>query len=165
MRAPKRWIIAIERFVDDVAVEAVEKGIIARLNDIVSPVEVTSLASDVVTNIAGESEESRAKRKQLENQLDVLVQGLETCNRFMIRTLQGVTSAAVFDSGSGTFPPDVSLNSPCRESGEVITNDGLEEVEASSNTAHIDGDLPTESEAVPDEESEPVDMGYPSDSC
>jgi hypothetical protein len=81
--------IAIERFVDDVAVEAVEKGIVARLNDIVSPVKITSLTSDVMRSIAGESEESRAKRKQLENQLDVLVQGLETCNRFMIGTLQG----------------------------------------------------------------------------
>ncbi|RYO45292.1 hypothetical protein AA0116_g13311 [Alternaria tenuissima] len=156
--------IAIERFVDDVAVEAVEKGIVARLNDIVSPVKITSLTSDVMRSIAGESEESRAKRKQLENQLDVLVQGLETCNRFMIGTLQGVTSAAIFGSRSGTFSPDVSLDSPRRVPGEVNTSDGLEEVKVSSNKVHIEGDPPMEAEPVPNEESEPVEVGYSSDS-
>lgn len=74
---------------DDVAVEAVEKDIIAKLSNIVSPIKVTSLASDVVTSIAGESKESQAKRSQLENQLGVLVQGLETCKRFIVGTLQG----------------------------------------------------------------------------
>ena len=81
--------VAFKRFVDDVAVEAVEKDIVAKLSDIISPIRVTSLASDVVTDIAGESEESRAERSQLETQLGVLVQGLETCRRFMVETLQG----------------------------------------------------------------------------
>ncbi|EUC27211.1 hypothetical protein COCCADRAFT_112295 [Bipolaris zeicola 26-R-13] len=81
--------VAFERFVDDVAVEAVEKDIIARLSDIVSPIRVTSLASSVVTDIAGESKASRAKRSQLETQLNVLVQGLDTCEKFMVKTLQG----------------------------------------------------------------------------
>ncbi|KAL6154942.1 hypothetical protein ACJBU6_06552 [Exserohilum turcicum] len=80
--------VALKRFVDDIAVEAVEKDIIAKLSDIVSPIRVASLASDVVTDIAGESKESRAKRSQLETQLGVLVQGLETCKRFMVETLQ-----------------------------------------------------------------------------
>ena len=80
--------VALKRFVDDIAVEAVEKDIIAKLSDIVSPIRVASLASDVVTDIAGESKESRAKRSQLETHLGVLVQGLETCKRFMVETLQ-----------------------------------------------------------------------------
>jgi hypothetical protein len=74
----------------------VETNIINKLDEILSPIKVTYLASDVVTSVAGESEESRAKRKQLTNQLDVLVQGLETCKRFIVRTLQGKYEAYLF---------------------------------------------------------------------
>lgn len=53
-----------------------------------------------MTDIAGESQESRAERSQLETQLGVLVQGLETCKRFMVETLHGkrqiMLSAEVF---------------------------------------------------------------------
>ena len=69
--------------------EAIETNIIAKLDDILSPIKVTYLPAEVVTSIAGESEESRAKRKQLTSQLDVLVRGSETCKRFMVGTLQG----------------------------------------------------------------------------
>jgi hypothetical protein len=67
----------------------VETNIINKLDDILSPIKIIYLANDVVTSVAGESEESRTKRKQLNDQLSVLVQGLETCKRFMVRTLQG----------------------------------------------------------------------------
>ncbi|KAF1939031.1 hypothetical protein EJ02DRAFT_409403 [Clathrospora elynae] len=80
--------VALKRFVDDIAVEAIETNIIAKLADILSPIKVAYLAADVVTSVAGESEESCAKRKQLTNQLDVLVRGSATCKRFMVGTLQ-----------------------------------------------------------------------------
>lgn len=47
----------------------------------------------MVTDIAGESEESRATRKQLTDQLDVLVQGSEICKKFMVGKLQGTQDA------------------------------------------------------------------------
>ncbi|KAF2259691.1 hypothetical protein CC78DRAFT_524429 [Lojkania enalia] len=81
--------VALKRFVDDIAVEAIETNIIAKLDDILSPIKVTYLTADVVASVAGESEESRAKRKQLMNQLDMLVRGSETCKRFMVGRLQG----------------------------------------------------------------------------
>src|SRR5690348_12247340 len=71
--------VALKRFVDDIAVEAIEENIIAKLDGILSPMKVTCLAADVVTEIAGESEESRTMRKQFTNQLNVLSTGLETC--------------------------------------------------------------------------------------
>jgi len=37
----------------------------------------------LVTRIAGESEENRAQREQLNRQLDVLMKGSETCKRFI----------------------------------------------------------------------------------
>jgi hypothetical protein len=83
--------VAFKRFVDDVAVEAVETNLIAKLSEILSPVEVTYLTADTVTSVAGESEQSRSKRKQLTNQLDVLVQGLETCRQFVVGNLHGTS--------------------------------------------------------------------------
>ena len=65
--------VACKRFIDDVAVQVVETSLLAKLGDIFSPLKVTYLAADVVKSVAGESDESRAKRKQLMNQLDVLV--------------------------------------------------------------------------------------------
>jgi hypothetical protein len=41
--------VAFKRFVDDIAVEAVETNLIARLGDILSPIKVTYLADDIVT--------------------------------------------------------------------------------------------------------------------
>ncbi|KAH8704460.1 hypothetical protein GQ44DRAFT_716700 [Phaeosphaeriaceae sp. PMI808] len=61
----------------------------AKLDDILSPIKITYLATEVVTRVAGESEESRAKRKQLANQLNVLIKGSETCKKFMVGTLPG----------------------------------------------------------------------------
>jgi hypothetical protein len=62
-----------------------------KLSDLLSPIKVTYLATDVVTSIAGESEQSRSKRKQLMNQLDVLSQGLETCKTFVVGNSHGTS--------------------------------------------------------------------------
>ena len=65
-------------------------NIIAPLGDILSPIKVTYLTDEVVTSVAGESDESCAKRRQLTNQLSVLVQGLQTCKKFVVGTLHGM---------------------------------------------------------------------------
>ena len=41
------------------------------------------MPADLVTSIAGESEENRAQREQLNKQLEVLMKGTETCKRFI----------------------------------------------------------------------------------
>lgn len=43
----------------------------------------------MVTSVAGESDERRARRKQLTSQLDILANGSETCKRFMVGRLKG----------------------------------------------------------------------------
>ncbi|EUC26680.1 hypothetical protein COCCADRAFT_113654, partial [Bipolaris zeicola 26-R-13] len=144
--------VALKRFVDDIAVEAVEKDIIAKLSDIVSPIRVTSLASDVVTDIAGESEGSRAERSQLETQLGVLVQGLETCKRFMVEMLQGKNQTMSRDSLS-----DLSLNLLRTEPHGNVTNDGPGEAGMSHDKAHAERILPTEHEAVSERESDSLE--------
>jgi hypothetical protein len=61
------------------------------LGDVFSPVAVSDMAADLVTYIAGESEENRALREQLTKQLDVLMKGSETCKRFIGARLFGKT--------------------------------------------------------------------------
>jgi hypothetical protein len=80
--------VALKRFIDDIAVELIEAKLISPLYDIFSPITVTSMPANLVTRIAGESEENRAQREQLNRQLDVLTKGSETCKRFIgIRVL------------------------------------------------------------------------------
>ena len=82
--------IALKRFTDDVAIEVVETKLVSPLYDIFSPISVTSMENDLVKQIAGESEENRVQRDQLTGQLEVLVNGLETCKQFIgIRVLGG----------------------------------------------------------------------------
>ncbi|KAF3006088.1 hypothetical protein E8E13_011098 [Curvularia kusanoi] len=66
--------VAFKRFVDDIAVEAVETNLVAKL--------ATS---------SGESDQSRSKRKQLTKQLNVLAQGLETCKKVLVGNLHGTS--------------------------------------------------------------------------
>jgi hypothetical protein len=148
--------VAFKRFIDDIAVEVVETNLLAQLGDILSPIKVTYLTADVVTNVAGESDESRAKRRQLTNQLDVLVQGLETCKKFVVRTLHGIflihqsirhhelvieanpwlstgtCDVAIRSPKSGTSLLDLSSLSPRTELGELVTKDESEVSEISA---------------------------------
>lgn len=88
--------VALKRFVDDIAIEVIEAKLISPLHNIFSPITVTSMSADLVTCIAGESEENRAQRAQLNKQLEVLMKGIETCRRFVgVRILGGVDDSTV----------------------------------------------------------------------
>jgi len=75
--------VAFKRFVDNIATEVIEANLINTLHDIFSPLTVTSMATDIVADIAGESGETRVQREQLIKQLGVLTSGFETCKRFI----------------------------------------------------------------------------------
>ncbi|OKL57356.1 hypothetical protein UA08_07539 [Talaromyces atroroseus] len=75
--------VALKRFVDDVAIHVIEAKLIAHLNNMFSPMTVLSMAPDLVQKVAGESEERRAEREQWAKQREILLKGIETCNRFM----------------------------------------------------------------------------------
>ena len=83
--------VALKRFIDDIAIETIEAKLMTPLGDVFSPVAVSDMAADLVTSIAGESEENRALREQLSKQLDVLMKGSETCKRFIGARLFGKT--------------------------------------------------------------------------
>ncbi|RYP32724.1 hypothetical protein DL767_005058 [Monosporascus sp. MG133] len=74
--------VAIKRFIDDVAVEVIEAKLVSVIDDILSPVKVYQMSPELVSRIAGESEDSRTEREQLNKQLEVLRNGLHTCRKF-----------------------------------------------------------------------------------
>ncbi|KAK0723412.1 P-loop containing nucleoside triphosphate hydrolase protein [Lasiosphaeria miniovina] len=81
--------VALKRFIDDVAVQVVEGKLVSALENILSPVNVWRMSDDLVSRIAGESEESRLTREQLAKQLGVLKSGLETCKKFANLRIRG----------------------------------------------------------------------------
>ncbi|KAH7324040.1 interferon-induced GTP-binding protein Mx [Rhexocercosporidium sp. MPI-PUGE-AT-0058] len=101
--------VALERFVDDIAIEVVEAKLISQLHDMFSPTTVISMPADLVTSIAGESEENRAQREQLNKQLEVLMKGIETCKRFVGVRIFGADDSTIQSgtmSNSGNYDPD-----------------------------------------------------------
>jgi hypothetical protein len=74
--------VALERFIDDIAIEVVERELISKLEKIFSPLQVALMDTKICTTIAGESEETRARRNQLVSQLQTLEAGLFTCKKF-----------------------------------------------------------------------------------
>jgi hypothetical protein len=58
-------------------------------------VNVVSTAAEDVKEIAGESERSRILRSELEDQLEVLAIGAQTCNRIMGIGLRGKKTVAL----------------------------------------------------------------------
>ncbi|EGE80242.2 dynamin GTPase, variant [Blastomyces dermatitidis ATCC 18188] len=75
--------VALKRFIDDVAIEIIEMKLVSALGAILSPITVFNMPDDIVTRIAGESEEHRAEREELNKQLDILAKGAFTCKQFI----------------------------------------------------------------------------------
>ncbi|KAL4982526.1 P-loop containing nucleoside triphosphate hydrolase protein [Aspergillus falconensis] len=75
--------VALKRYVDDIANEVVESQLMLALIQIFSPVSVFDMHGKVVTRIAGESEENRSLREQLNRKLQVLGRGTEICQQFV----------------------------------------------------------------------------------
>ncbi|KAI2617917.1 dynamin family protein [Hypomontagnella submonticulosa] len=81
--------IALKRFIDSIATEVIEQKILGALSDILSPVAVFKMSPELVEVIAGESRQSRTKRKKLTKKIDILQQGSDTCKRFVVSKLNG----------------------------------------------------------------------------
>ncbi|KAF3037602.1 hypothetical protein E8E12_000726 [Didymella heteroderae] len=145
--------VAFKRFVDDIAVQAVETNLIAKLGDILSPIKVSNLTSDMITSVAGESDESHAKRKRLTNQLDVLIQGLEICKKFVMGTSH-VLSPLSSNVGSCEIVDDNSLENA--DTGPDETGDGSPVLADAEHHAQLD-EAPVEMGSAVEAVAEPVD--------
>src|SRR5690242_3388380 len=85
---------------DDVAVEVIEAKLVSAIDDIFSPVKVYQMSPELVSRIAGESEDSRTEREQLSRQLAVLGNGLHTCKRFAGFRVGGGESCCLYGFSS-----------------------------------------------------------------
>lgn len=78
----------MKRFVDDIATEVIEVELLNTLPALFTPITAFEMPEDLVTEIAGESEDSKCLREQLNKQMWILMKGSETCCRFVgIRAL------------------------------------------------------------------------------
>ncbi|KAH7016365.1 dynamin family protein [Microdochium trichocladiopsis] len=84
--------VAMKRFIDDMAVSVVEVALVSALADILSPAKVFEMDEGVVAALTGETEENRILREQLVQQLEVLENGAEICQRFTIDDTNGTGS-------------------------------------------------------------------------
>ena len=82
--------VAMKRFLDDVAVEAIEMVLMSALPSILSPVDIYKMEPDLVAHIAGEREEIQARRHQLVRKLGILSRGVKTCKQFAVNELSGM---------------------------------------------------------------------------
>ncbi|KAI9708858.1 MAG: hypothetical protein M1812_007878 [Candelaria pacifica] len=65
------------------AIEVIEAKLVSPIGGIFNPVAISVMSADLVTSIAGESEENRAQCEQLIKQLEVLMKGSDICKRFV----------------------------------------------------------------------------------
>ncbi|KAF5876299.1 putative dynamin family protein [Botrytis fragariae] len=75
-------LVALKRFVDDLAVEAIEDTLVSHLHAVFPPLSVISMDDTLVTDVSGEAESNRSQREQLTKKLELLKKGLEICKHF-----------------------------------------------------------------------------------
>ncbi|KAH6962190.1 P-loop containing nucleoside triphosphate hydrolase protein [Ilyonectria sp. MPI-CAGE-AT-0026] len=75
--------VALKHFIDDVAVEVIDKILLSGLGDILTPDTVAMMPDRKVTQIAGETNKSRKARESLQKDLETLDSGLKTCKKHL----------------------------------------------------------------------------------
>lgn len=62
--------------------DVIESCLVAELGQILSPLTMSVMSEDKVTQIAGENNESRKAREELERKMKVLQSGADICRKF-----------------------------------------------------------------------------------
>ncbi|KAK5653198.1 hypothetical protein OQA88_9096 [Cercophora sp. LCS_1] len=133
--------VALKRFIDDIAVEVIEEKLVSELSNILSPVSVFKMANDQVTRVAGESEDSRAKRHQLSRQIEVLRNGLDVCKNFVGLKIGGDV---------------ITTTTPGKDLGLMVEEED-EHFDVSPAISHTPTSTQSVAYAAPESEPEPVE--------
>lgn len=80
--------VATKVFIDNIAIQVVERQVVSRLWEIFSPSSVVAMTAEMISSIAEESVEDHQLRKRLEAKLKSLQMGIEVCRG----TLKGITA-------------------------------------------------------------------------
>lgn len=89
--------VACKVFVDNVAVQVVERQVLGGLWEIFSPSSVAGMKAELIFNISEESQEDQQQRDQLEAKLESLRMGLEICRAALkgVRTGMAISNLCV----------------------------------------------------------------------
>ncbi|EGO58731.1 hypothetical protein NEUTE1DRAFT_78113 [Neurospora tetrasperma FGSC 2508] len=115
------YTVAMKRFIDDVAAQVIEDKLIDPLESILSPVSIFGMDSKQIAIIAGESEDSRIEREQLNKQLTVLQKGMDTCKRFTGMKFTGNSLFVSSTSDTGSASGAQKMPSPMGGAGKRKT--------------------------------------------
>ncbi|CAK40140.1 uncharacterized protein An09g02020 [Aspergillus niger] len=147
--------VALKRFIDDVAVEVVEVKLVQSLPGLFTPLKVFEMPSELVGRIAGESDENRALREQLDKKLQILEKGLRTCRQFAsdrgvvgnsIKETRHQDGRAGEANGLGLSPTkdeNDSLAQECADSGAEVSSPPAEAPEISEDYGGPADDSPS----------------------
>lgn len=86
--------VATKVFIDNVAVQVVERQVVGGLWEIFSPSSVVAMTAEMISSIAEESVEDQQLRRRLEMKLKSLQMGMEVCRG----TLSGIKPGTYFSS-------------------------------------------------------------------
>lgn len=125
--------MALDRFIDDISVIAIEGCLIRRLPSLLTPNAVLELEPAEIKHLVGENDETALKRTKLIEKLKTLQKGLQDIKRFQRHrdatsaTLQRTSQSSVLESHASevTYPtPSTSVKdletSDLREQGWEI---------------------------------------------
>lgn len=100
----------------------IEKQLLAALPALFTPLTAFEMPEDLVSEIAGESEESQSLREQLNKKLWILKKGSDTCRRFVgIRGLGRENEITLSDSLTLTGPSDSNNEAESRAQQNLET--------------------------------------------
>ncbi|KAI5464414.1 P-loop containing nucleoside triphosphate hydrolase protein [Mariannaea sp. PMI_226] len=68
--------VAMNRFIDDISVLAIENCLIGKVSELFRPSKILEMATEDISRLAGETEESSVERKRLEDKRKILDTGL-----------------------------------------------------------------------------------------
>ncbi|KAJ5705391.1 hypothetical protein N7536_001080 [Penicillium majusculum] len=155
--------VALKRFVDDIATEVIETKLLTALPALFTPITAFEMSEDLVSEIAGESEESQSLREQLNKKLWILTKGSDTCRRFVgIRGLGRGNEITLDGSHTLTGPLDsnneaesrVQQNQETLSESSCSSTDLLEEVVVSDTDSESAQPLPC-SPTLPEPTAQP----------
>lgn len=76
-------------FTDNIINLAIESCLVCGIPDILTPTKVDRMSSERLRELAAESEDAESRREHLQEEIDVLRQGLEQCRRYKPRAVTG----------------------------------------------------------------------------
>ncbi|PNP74545.1 hypothetical protein FNYG_12168 [Fusarium nygamai] len=131
------YTMSLRTFTDNVINLAVESCLVYDIPDILTPTKVDRMSKERLEELAGESDDTSSRRKSLQEEVEILRQGLGQCRRYKPRAVtpnepQGsaltTSKVAPTENGKKPSPPSV-INPPKAQSNGWTTIPDLPKAE------------------------------------